>query len=288
MTNIGSATGKIILSGEYAVVFGFQGIAIPSPLRMEATFAEDRSIDEIVINWEGIAGDKQWNKYLQNILNAIEKFKGKLFQGTLTIHNELPLGKGMGSSTSLVIAVSRCLLGENCKSEARAIEDQVNSGNSGIDFAVIWQNTPLLFKKGADPQTIELPNDLLKGSVLIDTGKPNETTAELVEYISLRRGGDSKIADAFEQIGNCTDRLVANEPLQKILPDHHRAQVALGVVPEAVQKLIEEIENIGGSAKVLGAGAKTGGGGMVLALHKNPEKLIEIASKQQLQSQQLS
>ncbi|MBU0767131.1 hypothetical protein KKF55_05145 [Patescibacteria group bacterium] len=281
MTNRGSASGKIILTGEYAVVFGFSGIAIPSPLRMDVTFEEDRSFDAISINWEGAKTDDQWNAYLQDILNAIQKFKGKLFQGRLKITNELPLGKGMGSSTSLVIAVSRCLLGAEYRTEALAIEDKMNTGHSGIDFNVIWEEKPLLFKKGEEPQEIDLPEDILKNAVLIDTGKPNETTAELVEYISLRRIGDSKITDALEKIGQCTDRLIKGEPLQKILPDHHRAQVALGIVPEEVQKLIEEIEDIGGAAKVLGAGAKTGGGGMVLAIgidaHKIPQNFRVIS-----------
>ncbi|MFH0769931.1 MAG: hypothetical protein V1926_00985 [Candidatus Peregrinibacteria bacterium] len=32
------APGKIILSGEYAVVFGYPGIALPAPLTLQATF----------------------------------------------------------------------------------------------------------------------------------------------------------------------------------------------------------------------------------------------------------
>jgi mevalonate kinase len=42
--------------------------------------------------------------------------------------------------------------------------------------------------------------------------------------------------------------------------------VKLGVVPETVQKLIENIEKTGGVAKVIGAGGRTGGAGIVLAL----------------------
>jgi len=280
-----SAPSKIILTGEYAVVFGFPGIAIPSPLKMEVTFEEDRTIQGVETTWEGIRGDENWNNYLQDIINYIQKFRGGLLQGKLTIKNQLSLGKGMGSSTSLVIAVSKCLLGSDCRTEALAIEDKVNPGHSGIDFNVIWEERPLLFEKGKEPQPIDLPENILESSVLIDTGKPNETTAELVASVRER---ENEVIDALQQIGNCTERLLAGEPLGQILPDHHHAQVALGVIPEQVQKLIANIENAGGSAKVLGAGARSGGGGMVLAIHENPGKIEEIALSHKLQSLPLS
>jgi len=56
--------------------------------------------------------------------------------------------------------------------------------------------------------------------------------------------------------------------------EHHRAQVALGVVPESVQKLVEKIESSGGSAKIIGAGGRTGGGGMLLVLHEDRKKIL--------------
>ncbi|MDD5469880.1 MAG: hypothetical protein PHO92_03755, partial [Candidatus Peribacteraceae bacterium] len=61
--------------------------------------------------------------------------------------------------------------------------------------------------------------------------------------------------------------------------EHHRAQVAIGVVPKAVQTMFAEIEKVGGAAKVIGAGGKTGGGGMVLAVHKNLDLITSIARK---------
>ncbi|MFA7682085.1 MAG: hypothetical protein WCX61_03585 [Candidatus Peribacteraceae bacterium] len=271
MIQHGSAPGKIILTGEYAVVFGWPGIAVPAPLTITAIFEEDRTQDGIRIVWDEIKGDERWTAYLQDILNAIQQYKGRLLQGTLTIDNQIPLGKGMGSSTALVIAVSRCLLGKDCEREARAIEDRMNPGHSGIDFAVIWKSCPLLFKKGEDPQPIDLPEDLLSNAVLIDTGKPNESTSELVTWIKER---ENEVSDALMIIGQCTERLrsaaeVHESLLQEIIRDHHRAQVSLGVVPPAIQQLIADIEAKGGAAKVLGAGARTGGGGIVLVLQKD-------------------
>ena len=66
---------------------------------------------------------------------------------------------------------------------------------------------------------------------------------------------------------------------RKILPDiirnHHSAQCALGVVPAPVQALITHIEELGGAAKVIGAGGRNGGAGMVLAFGISKDKVSE-------------
>lgn len=253
-----SACGKIILSGEYAVVFGKRGIAMPSKESLTVTWEEDASFPETKVIWDGVK--KEWIDYARQILEHLKPYTGDL-RGTLSIQSTLPLGKGMGSSTSLVIAISRCLLGPECEKAARDVEDQINPGHSGIDFAVIWANAPLLFSQGTEPVMIDLPKDILKDAELIDTGQPSETTKELVAWIK-----QNPNIHAIDIIDNCTERLMKGESLHTVMRDHHRAQVALGVVPDAAQKVIAEIEAKGGSAKVIGAGGRTGGGGMVMSL----------------------
>jgi mevalonate kinase len=246
-----SACGKIILSGEYAVVFGYPGIAVPSPLRVNMTFEENDRGSEII--WNGITGNDHWNTYIRKICELVGAPKG-----SLTIENDLPLGKGMGASTAMVVALAR-VFGLD-RAQALAIEHQMNPGHSGIDFAVIWEEKSLLYKKGEEPEPIHLSFDL-QNTTLIDTGAPNETTTELVAWVKERK---EELVDALETIGTCTERIIRGEDLKRVMRDHHRAQVALGVVPKEVQSLIEEIEKKGGAAKVIGAGGRTGGGGMVL------------------------
>ncbi|PIR53089.1 hypothetical protein COU76_03125 [Candidatus Peregrinibacteria bacterium CG10_big_fil_rev_8_21_14_0_10_49_10] len=270
MTTESFAPGKIILTGEYAVVFGHPGIAVPASLGMRVTYEEDLARPDLTIRWKGIQGGEEWTQYLQGIVEECSEEPDQLFYGTLTVNNALPLGKGMGSSTSLVVATTKALLGEDCETKALAIENTVNPGHSGIDFRVIWNATPLYFKKASEPEAFLLPKDLLAGALLIDTGAPNETTPELVSWVEERK---EQLAGPLETIGRCTEQLKAGEDLGAILWEHHRAQIALGVVPLNVQDLIEAIEDAGGSAKVIGAGGKTGGGGMVLAVHQDSESL---------------
>jgi len=270
MAHHASAPGKIILSGEYAVVFEYPGIAMPAPIGIQAIF-EPSQQKNIELHWED--APQEWRTYLEEIVKHCEE-SGMKSGGKLSIANQLPLGAGMGSSTALVIAVTRALLGQDCRAQALAVEDTVNPGHSGLDFAVIWKGKPVFFQKGNAVQHIALPEKLLEGALLIDTGTPNETTPELIAWVKER---EQELLPHLKTIGECTERLAIGENLQNVLRKHHRAQVALGVVPEAVQELIAEIERAGGAGKVLGAGARTGGGGIVLALGKK-EELISIAT----------
>lgn len=269
MAHNASAPGKIILSGEYAVVFGYPGIAVPAPIGIQAIF-EPSQQKNIELHWED--APQEWLEYLGAIAERCGELGAQ--KGKLSVVNQLPLGKGMGSSTALVIAVTRALLGQDCRAQALAVEDAVNPGNSGLDFAVIWEGKPVLFRKNTEPQPMNLPANLLENAMLIDTGTPNEATPELIAWVKDR---ERELLPHLETIGECTERLATGENLQNVLHKHHRAQVALGVVPEAVQELIAEIERAGGAGKVLGAGARTGGGGIVLALGKK-EELISIAT----------
>lgn len=248
--------GKIILSGEYAVVFGYPGIAVPSKERMSVAFQKMQAVH---IDWKAEQENKPWISYARKVAESIEEKTG--VRGLYVIKNHIPLGKGMGSSTALVIAMCRAAAAS--EEVARAVEEEINPGNSGIDFAVIWKNKPVLFQRGKESQEIDLPA-VLEGTELIDAGTPAEQTPELVAWVKEKKD-EPQIHKALETIGQCTERILRGEDINAVIRDHHRAQVALGVVPPETQKLIAAIEAHGGAAKVIGAGSRTGGGGMVLA-----------------------
>lgn len=265
--NTAVAPGKIILSGEYAVVFGYPGIAVPASLTLTATF-EEGSTKKVDVVWKQ-KHDATWDAYLRRIVDLCHFERG----GVLTIESGLPLGKGMGSSTALVIASTRALLGENCRDAALAIEDTVNPGHSGIDFNIIWENRPLLFQMGHPPTPIDVSiHQWTKGATLIDTGAPSEITMELVAWMRERQDEPDVIA-ALRIIARCTERLLAGEDVKTVIRDHHHAQVALGVVPPKTQELIKKIEQHGGAAKVIGAGGRAAGAGIVFALGPMPSSM---------------
>lgn len=271
MTRIATAHGKIILSGEYAVVFGCRGIAFPSmDYSISVTFDESPQSTGLMLRSVAVSSEHpQWESYVRRIVHLCEAKSGERFLGTISIGGNLPIGKGMGSSTALTIATCRCLLGMGVEeSFCKHVEDIVNPGNSGLDFAVIWSNKPVIFKKGQTIAQSSLNNSLLDGTTLIDTGTPHETTPELVAWMKKKyESSDAQTIAAIETICQCTERILSGEDIKTVIRAHHRAQIALGVVPESAQKLIAEIEKKGGAAKVLGAGARMGAGGMVLQFH---------------------
>lgn len=79
---------------------------------------------------------------------------------------------------------------------------------------------------------------------------------------------------------------MGGEALATVMREHHKAQVALGVVPAGVRDLIAAIEQAGGAAKVIGAGSRTGGAGIVLAVGGR-EEIRKIAGRMSMPTMEL-
>jgi mevalonate kinase len=271
---VGRACGKIILSGNTANRFGRRALAVPVDMYITATWDKsDNTQEGLRVVWPGQKEDDLSLATARKITKLIEAQIGPL-SGKLSIRNTLPLGKGMGSSTAIVVALARCFLGENCKEEALAIEDIINKGHSGLDFAAIWEERPILIKKDSYEFT-ELPKGLQHG-FLVDTGLPAEPTSMIVRRLKERLPGEKALMDYVETIGNCTERLLSGEDPLTVFPDHYTGLVKLGVIPPRVRLLIEKIQRSGGAAKAARFGAESGGAGMVFAVHPKVNVLKKI------------
>lgn len=271
---IGHACGKIILSGNTANRFGKRALAVPVDMHITAIWDKsDNTQEGLRIIWPGQKEDGVWLTTVRKITKLIEAQIGPV-SGKLTIHNMLPLGKGMGSSTAIVVALARCFLGENCKEEALAIEDTINKGHSGLDFAAIWEERPIVIQ-GNKYEFTELPKGLQRG-VLVDTGLPAAPTSIIVRRLKERILREKVLMDSVETIGNCTERLLSGEDPLTVFPDHYKGTVNLGVVPPRVRSLIEMIQQSGGAAKAARFGGATGGVGMVFAVHPKVNGLKKI------------
>jgi mevalonate kinase len=271
---VAHAYGKIILSGNTANRFGKRALAAPVDLHITAIWDKSDSIQQgLRISWAGEGEHDIWSSTVRKIIKLIEAQTGPL-SGKLTIRNTLPLGRGMGSSTAIVIALSRCFMGQECKDAALAIEDVINRGHSGLDFAVIWEGRPVVIE-GNKYELTELPKGLQQG-YLFDTGIPDAPTPLIVQSLKERLTREQDLMKSVATIGDCTERLLAGEDPLTVFPDHYRAQVNLGVLPPRVRSLIERIERSGGAAKAARFGGIGGGAGMVFMVHRDTNALKTV------------
>src|SRR5688572_24598832 len=192
---VAHACGKIILSGNISNAYGKRALAVPVDMHITVTWDQSHNTrDGLHFVWAEQCEKGAWLTTVRKITTLIEALIGSL-AGRLTIQNSLPLGKGMGSSTALVVALARCFLGQNCKDEALAIENVINKGHSGIDFAAIWEERPIVISNGKY-EFIDLPKRLKLG-FLVDTGTPIEPTSVILQRIKERSRREKNLMNSL-------------------------------------------------------------------------------------------
>ncbi len=95
---------------------------------------------------------------------------------------------------------------------------------------------------------------------LINTGRPKTTTGECVEAAAAYFK-NTQIANDFAAVTDAMDQAVQLNKMNDVISavrENHKLLNTIGVVPEKVQQLIAEIEHEGGAAKISGAGAIAG------------------------------
>lgn len=255
-----SAPGKVILSGEHAVVYSYPALVAAVNKRLSIT----------------------------RIGNKKE------------IDSDIPIGCGMGSSAAFAVASSALnikLKGEKwdlekINQEAYKREKKQHGNPSGGDNTISTYGGFLWYRKEAESlKTFSQIHSKRKLSNLfaINTGRPNESTKEMVSYVAgLYRKRKSKIDSILKDIEEVTKAflryLLAEEnlSLEALIKGNESLLENLGVVSKSTIQLIREIEKIGGAAKVSGAGGKKDKSGILLAYHQDPDRLVMLAKDMNL------
>lgn len=248
-----SVPGKLIISGEHAVVYGYPAIATAVNRRLVATRGGE-------------------------------------------IDSDIPIGAGMGSSAAFAVALSAFKVNgldlEKINNFAYKIEKGIHGNPSGVDNTVVTYGGFLWFRKESENfktfKQIESKVTLPK-LFLLNSGKPSESTKEMVEHVGgLYKKNKKRVDGIFREIEVVTKGflrflLKENETeLGILIRDNERLLEGLGVVSESTKKIIRSVEKIGGSAKVSGAGGRKDGSGMLLVYHKDIEKLTLFAKQNNL------
>lgn len=194
----------------------------------------------------------------------------------IILSSEIPIGSGMGSSASIIIAIMQSLnkfhklnLCDNTVYQLALQAENLQHGySSGVDIKTILHNGINYFY---NDQAVKLNLNLEHLRLfLINTGKPESSTGECGAKIKAKFNNQHIIWDEFSQ---CTELFKTNlekasEPnLTHSIKTNHRLLNQLGVVPEKINRFIQQIENNNGAAKICGAGSVAGdSAGIVLAI----------------------
>lgn len=269
-----SAPCKIHLLGEHTVVYGKPALLSAINLRVKITV--------------GKKTDENFS-LLRNVVNKLiqEKFKVKKIPD-YSIESGVPAGSGLGFSAASSAAIIAALLiffkikwDKNLINELAFEAEKVFHGNpSGGDNTTVVNGGLLIFQKGvASPTTSKI-----KHFVLIHSGKPVESTKEMIEIAK------PKISSILEDQESLTKQLVLalrdgeEKILVEIIRKGQRNLESIGVVGKKAKKITRDIENLGGATKISGAGGVMMGSGMLLTYHKNPQKILKYAKQNNLEA----
>ncbi|MFM2161118.1 MAG: hypothetical protein RLZZ383_630 [Pseudomonadota bacterium] len=265
----GHGSGKLILLGEHAVVHGQPALA----------FAVDRGTDVVltprVDGVRRVLGDVR-DPLLDEALASVLPDGG----WDVAIASSLPLGRGMGSSASLGVAVSRAVLGPHAAPDAvfthaMRLETVFHANPSGLDVAVSVRGGLLRYQRSPAPVFESLPCPTWS-VVVLDSGSKG-STREMVQGVASRRPSiDAELAAIGSLVTAALRHLDDPVSLGPLLNENHDRLRAIGVSTPRLDALCELARGAGAhGAKLSGAG----GGGVVLALVTDPAPVLAAADK---------
>lgn len=204
----------------------------------------------------------------------------------IQIHSKIPLGRGLGSSASVIISLLHSLyiqhqhpiIEEEILNLAQKVESFQHGHSSGLDTTTIFKGGLIRFQHKQPIEQLVMQNF---HGWLIDTGKPDSTTGQAVSQVHQQFHHHHAIWQAFEATAFKIEQgWQASDAIQlkEGITENEQLLENLGVVPERVKAFIKRInQHPNKAAKVCGAGSIQGDkAGVILCLsHQPPTALCE-------------
>ncbi|MDR0198904.1 MAG: mevalonate kinase [Methanomassiliicoccaceae archaeon] len=289
MTVTASAPGKLIILGEHAVVYGKPAIAVAIDRRIRCTLSKAQ---ETTVN--GKAYDEDKHPYLkQMMLSSPHPVRIETESG-------IPPGSGLGSSAALSTSFLKALNGLKGTELGDA---ELAFGAFSVEYAVQGRASPLdtsasthgggialnapedagghLWNISMNDRTWSVRNIAIPNMTLVVgyTGL-HAATGPLVERVRRYKDKCRFAADIVDEIGRTTeeglDALRTGDlvKLGGLMTHDHKLLSILGVSCNELNKLVNASLRHSYGAKLTGAG----GGGSMMALTDEPEKVCEAIS----------
>lgn len=309
-----SVPGKIILSGEHAVVYGKPAIAAAVDKRLTVTL---QSRDDGKRGVHSDAGDTKLIKAAINVVKDELKLRKKgagrhsIFTNgyELNVESKIPVGAGMGSSAAAAVGAIAAFMVAYTKNHSidhKKINDlayrveKIQHGNpSGIDNSTVtfggflWYRKEFEFLKTFWKLQFKIA-DKMDNFYLINTGRPDETTGEMVQTVRERFCKKKmpigtkflQILDNIESVAKQATLGIKGEDegmLMEAIRQNELLLEKLGVVGQFAKNIVREIEAVGGTAKISGAGGIKDKSGLLLVYHTDKRAVEKIAKKYSLE-----
>lgn len=300
------APAKIHLMGEHSAVYGKPALLAAIDKSLTVTISDDTKKSETKTSFEF----NNLDKFQEVIEEEIKKEYGvkTIPHYSIKIDSAIPVGYGLGSSAALSAAFTAALLSfldivfDNKALFRVAYKgEQFFHGNpSGGDLAVSIEGGLLYFRKEFEflKNFSHLPFPIsqnIKQFVIINSGKPDESTLEMVKNVGeLKKESPEKINAIFEDQELQTKNLALSlkegdeDLLINTMKSGEKNLEKLNVVSKTAKEIIQKIEELGGSAKIQGGGGIKNGSGMLLCYHPNPNILLNFARKLGLESEAIT
>ena len=332
-TPYGRAPGKLILSGEHAVVYGSPALVVAVDRHTDVWFTPMHKTGGLRTAFGALSQgqlyplerlrsfkerlDRRFDQFMQgdlpvqNILKrpddlvvytlsslvhylpvpGVSQTHKLPVPGQLSSRSTLPLGAGMGSSASVIAATLTLYehLLETPKSteerfhQVRTCERLQHGKGSSVDAAaVVFGGLNRIVSGEASQLEMNKDNSLVNNDgnnwYWVLHGTPESSTGECVARVRKASGHDQALWDAFE---TCTDQFLSDlqnghEPVL-VIRENQRLLERIGVVTASAQEFVKSVENVGGAAKISGAGAVRGeAGGIMLVYLPDPDVLENL------------
>ncbi|MBV1787222.1 mevalonate kinase [Marinobacterium sp. D7] len=298
---VACAPGKVILSGEHAVVYGAPALALAVDRHMRVYFEPDRlprlswhaQERTHVLGLDKFAAlrrrlDSHFESYLRGELSITQILKKpaelafyavdmarmisgleSIPRGSVRIDSDIPIGAGMGSSAALIAALLK-LFGhiddlDQLIKQVHHCERLQHGRGSLIDAATVCSGGLVRLRDGQISRLQLGERGLGNGWYWVFTGTPAASTGACVERV--RRGfATSSIWSEFADLtAEIELALCAGGSVTAQVRENHRLLTRIGVVPAPLLRFAEQVEQQGGAAKVSGAGSVSGdNGGLML------------------------
>lgn len=292
------APGKLILSGEHAVVYGYPALAmavnryavaeiktqnLPGVLFRLLNFSYQKQITFAALKQLKTSIQHNYQRFLRGELSIREVLQqpielaqyalsailellqcNKLSGLEITLQSDIPVGCGMGSSAATVLSIMQAMLQHLSFEFSRESLWQLSLDAENMQHGhASGLDLHISLRGGAfylHQDKVAQRSTANLPLFVVHTGVPQSSTGECVAFAA-KFFHTSSIGKDFAAVTSAFDQALQVEQwheLPKIIQKNHELLSIIGVVPEKVQRFIAEINALEGAAKICGGGAVRG------------------------------